>query len=121
MKNADTPAMPLTWHASADLDEIKDNWLQLVANADDQPPFDVVIARGDYEVMMSLICGDSKHSDSSKSNHNPECQGLTKREYFAAKAMQAMVTSTSPEETASLAVHYADELLKALEKTNDPE
>jgi len=47
--------------------------------------------------------------------------GLTKREYFAAKAMQAMVASASPDEVAALAVHYADELLKALEKTNDPE
>lgn len=39
--------------------EVKQNWLQLVANADDQSPCDVVVARGDYEVMMSLICGDS--------------------------------------------------------------
>ncbi|MFT6550488.1 MAG: hypothetical protein ACJA1I_000516 [Zhongshania marina] len=41
------------------LAEVKQNWLQLVANADDQSPCDVVVARGDYEVMMSLICGDS--------------------------------------------------------------
>ena len=41
------------------LADIKKNWLYLVANADDQAPCDVVIARGDYETMMSLICGDS--------------------------------------------------------------
>ena len=43
------------------LAEIKESWLQLVANADNQAPCDVVVARGDYEVMMSLICGDAYH------------------------------------------------------------
>ena len=41
------------------ISEIKENWLQLVANAEDVAPFDVVIARGDYVTMMSLICGDT--------------------------------------------------------------
>lgn len=47
-------------------------------------------------------------------------QGLTKREYFAAMAMQAMITREYPssdfyQETALQCVHIADEMLKALE------
>jgi hypothetical protein len=43
--------------------------------------------------------------------------GLTKREYFAVIAMQGMLASGrfSELETPSLAVQYADELLKQLE------
>ncbi len=43
-------------------------------------------------------------------------RGLTKREYFAALAMQGMVsrTSVSYKETAGRAVSYADALIKEL-------
>lgn len=45
--------------------------------------------------------------------------GLTKREYFAAMAMQGYIASsqhTTPENSAVFAVKCADELLKALEQ-----
>jgi hypothetical protein len=48
--------------------------------------------------------------------------GLTKREYFAAKAMQGVMSSSThgvPENTkrcAEIAVEWADELIKALEQ-----
>ena len=42
--------------------------------------------------------------------------GLTKREYFAGLALQAIITSgLNHKFTAELAVEYADELIKALE------
>lgn len=46
--------------------------------------------------------------------------GLTKREYFAAMAMQGMIASeideaSSPEGIAKMAAEHADALLKALE------
>jgi len=47
-------------------------------------------------------------------------QGLTKREYFAAMAMQGMVTLDLEDETiARLAVDQADELIKQLNKTRE--
>jgi len=43
--------------------------------------------------------------------------GLTKREYFAAKAMQAFVQHTkNGKDAAKVAVEYADALLAELEK-----
>jgi hypothetical protein len=46
--------------------------------------------------------------------------GLTKREYFAAMAMQGLLTKISindtPEEVCKLSVFFADELLKQLEQ-----
>jgi hypothetical protein len=52
--------------------------------------------------------------------------GLTKREYFAGLAMQALIPTGSEGyhqevvgRRARLAVHQADALLKALEKDND--
>jgi hypothetical protein len=54
--------------------------------------------------------------------------GLTKREYFAAKAMQALVTKSHGQDSiggakgvpliAKYAVEFADALIKELEKTN---
>lgn len=55
-----------------------------------------------------------------------DAKGLTKREYFAAKAMQGLCTGTleikdkaisvaSPQVVCKWAVDYADELLKQLE------
>jgi hypothetical protein len=41
---------------------------------------------------------------------------LTKREYFAGLAMQALTRSLGPESTAIRALQYADALLKELEK-----
>ena len=54
-------------------------------------------------------------------NHVGFNRGLTKREYFAAKAMQGMLsrpqgTYDTIERTAETAVKYADALLAALEK-----
>lgn len=88
MKNADMPAMPLSGDA--------------------------------YNDFAGYVPG--------KTSFNPECQGLTKREMFAMHAMQAMLTSkfavnfngdALPDENDKLckcAVHFADELLKELEK-----
>lgn len=48
------------------------------------------------------------------------CEGLTKREYFAAMALQGLAANTfawqelDPESQAELAVLYAEELVKAL-------
>ncbi len=54
--------------------------------------------------------------------------GLTKREYFAGLAMQAMISTVNkpdmdsvleiPKNTAQWAVKFADELLKQLQNTN---
>ena len=47
------------------------------------------------------------------------CGGLTKREHFAAMAMQgfcALDGASTPEQTAYVAVRYADALLAELEK-----
>jgi hypothetical protein len=43
-----------------------------------------------------------------------ECEGLTKREYFAAKAMQGICLEMPPEDAAAHAIRYADALIKAL-------
>lgn len=62
--------------------------------------------------------------DKNGSSYNPECQGLTKREHFAAVAMQALASAHSsdgtwshdPKDAASAAVQYADALLEELAK-----
>ena len=58
---------------------------------------------------------DGKHS------YNPECQGLTKREYFSGLAMQALSGETDSRDLsrsiASIAVSHADALLAELERT----
>lgn len=67
--------------------------------------------------------------DRNDSSYNPECQGLTKREYFAAMAMQGMLSSRWVADFASdclstemhsgiakSSLAYADALLKELEK-----
>ena len=52
-----------------------------------------------------------------------EHQGMELRDYFAAKAMQAMIAEPSlkatPEEFAQRSYMVADEMLKAREKTNE--
>ena len=56
-------------------------------------------------------------------SHNPECQGLTKREMMAMAAMQGILSSLtaeedlSPRELARCSVADADALLAALERT----
>jgi len=50
-----------------------------------------------------------------------ECDGLTKREYFAAMAMQGLIANAQPDDiaetrTAWQAVNHADALLAELEK-----
>ena len=53
---------------------------------------------------------------------NSETYGLTKREYFAAMALQGSLASEAPQFTstvathASMAVQYADALIEALKK-----
>ena len=62
---------------------------------------------------------DGKHS------YNPECQGLTKREYFAGLAMQGLCNAADISGVwqhdsgivAATAVEYADALLAELERT----
>jgi hypothetical protein len=44
------------------------------------------------------------------------CQGMTLRDYFAAKAMQKMVNTQHFPTTARLAYEMADEMLKAREQ-----
>jgi hypothetical protein len=54
-------------------------------------------------------------------DHNYIQEGLTKREYFAAKAMQGVMSSSihgvpvNFKRGAEIAVEWADELIKALE------
>jgi len=52
---------------------------------------------------------------------NGETLGLTKREYFAAVALQGLVATlnraSNPEETSAEAVVFADALIGALNKT----
>ena len=51
------------------------------------------------------------------------CTGMTLRDYFAAKAMQAMIAEPSlkatPEEFAQRSYMVADAMIKAREKTNE--
>ena len=53
-------------------------------------------------------------------NHSSDCYGLTKREYFAALAMQGLLanhqTTAYHEHVPINAVTLADELIKALKK-----
>ncbi len=37
--------------------ELVENWEQLEGNTDDQEPFDVSVARGDFETLRSIIYG----------------------------------------------------------------
>lgn len=61
--------------------------------------------------------------DINDSSYNPECQGLTKREYFAAAAMQGIISSIETEgasanwiyEISVRAVEFADATLAELE------
>ena len=67
------------------------------------------------------------YDGTNKTSYNPDCQGLTKREHFAAMAMQGMLASKYVSEfadkpsaeiltgVAEKAVICADALLKALE------
>ncbi len=51
--------------------------------------------------------------------HTPSLKGLTKREYFAAMALQALVTKNNNEYDYCVisAVKYADALIQELSKT----
>jgi hypothetical protein len=54
-------------------------------------------------------------------DYSENAYGLTKREYFAAKAMQGLCANPeqimeTPEEIAELSIKFADELLKQLDK-----
>lgn len=71
--------------------------------------------------------GDSSfraHKQGDPTQYNIPTEGLTKREYFAAMAMQGLCSahnaegewSTGPKNTAIFAVEYADALLAELEK-----
>lgn len=46
--------------------------------------------------------------------------GMTLRDYFAAKAMQSLVIDTMPNKCAELAYQYADAMLKAREAACAP-
>lgn len=49
----------------------------------------------------------------------PSGEGLTKREYFAAMAMQGLLATPAPvpfKQVADMAVRHADELIEALER-----
>lgn len=66
------------------------------------------------------------HYDGTKNtSYDPQCQGLTKREYFAGLAMQGWLARCSevphsvkldPESMANVAVDMADALLKELDR-----
>lgn len=61
------------------------------------------------------------YDGTSKTSYNPECQGLTKREHFAAMAMQGMLSNTeitnpNAVNISQTAVLIANEMLKALEE-----
>ena len=62
------------------------------------------------------------YDGTKNTSYNPQCQGLTKREQFAAMAMQGLISSwgahdvTDCDEIASDAVMMADALLSQLEK-----
>jgi len=80
---------------------------------------------------MWTKCGDGADDyqplkDNQKTGYETKFGGLTKREYFASKAMQgllsnhAQIDSTNYEWVAKTAVGYADELLNELSKTTTP-
>ncbi|MEX0595787.1 MAG: hypothetical protein WD512_04735 [Candidatus Paceibacterota bacterium] len=59
--------------------------------------------------------------DGTLTTFDDEFTGLTKREYFAGLAMQAVISNPvvpnyTPEDSAKEALEYADALLKELEK-----
>ena len=71
----------------------------------------------------AYMCAYPIGTDITQGQFAPE-PGLTKRELFAAMAMQGLMANASPkfggsasDSVAHTAVRYADELLKALEKT----
>lgn len=61
-------------------------------------------------------------NDTANPYFNDSSNGLTKREYFAAKAMQGLISNPEyfgrldNDEKAKHAVFFADELIKALNK-----
>ena len=75
-------------------------------NNADNPAMPIVINEYNYETLKPVPLGT--------------LSGLTKREYFAAMAIQGLCTHSgdyhTPENLASDAVMYADALLKELEK-----
>lgn len=68
---------------------------------------------------QAFPCAGSEFSNLADHQRNEPQHGLTKREYFAAKAMQSRIIAadmSAPYDVARDAVAYADELLKALEE-----
>lgn len=66
---------------------------------------------------------DKDYFDPSSTQPNTFYTGLTKREYFAAKALQGILTDENVhlQSAANMAVEAADALLTELEKTNSDE
>lgn len=62
--------------------------------------------------------GEKPAFPASQSTHNKDEMGMTKREYFAAMAMQGLlyhsIMPMSPEAYAKKAIELSDELLKQL-------
>lgn len=57
------------------------------------------------------------YDGTSETSYNPECQGLTKREYFAGLAMQGLsLSGDTSSDIAKQSVDLADALLKQLEE-----
>ncbi len=78
------------------------------------------------DLPASALSGDAYtdfshyREDDKNTSYNPECQGLTKREQFAAMALQGLLSKSMPTKTiyqkAELSVKYADALLAELAK-----
>jgi len=69
-------------------------------------------------------CGmDTSSGSATDGDHFVQEKGLSKREYFAAMAMQGLLSHPSfshgPEDIAIAAVNHADALLKQLETMNE--
>lgn len=76
------------------------------------------MTEGKYPVYPTPIAGGDNNIVSALDNDYNVNSGLTKREYFAAMAMQGLLSNhiaiTEPIVIANKAIKYADELLKQL-------
>lgn len=72
-----------------------------------------------FPIQIDQMKGGPIPIDADQSDE-PDLDGLTKREYFAAKAMQGLITTWNQpiysQRVVEESVLYADELLKELEK-----
>ena len=75
----------------------------------DMPAQPIVAGHGQPSVMEAVV-----------NNQGAQCFGLTKREYFAAMAMQGLLASSmgSADRRAAIAVKQADALLEQLEQSS---